>query len=494
MKVTVSLITLMTGCLWVHWVSAQDDIVAHPDQLEFAPLEYDPPHANSHRHVLGNGVVGFFVEEHDLPLVNVSLILRVGSHLDPPDKLGLTSAVVSLMRSGGTARWTAEEFDEEADFLAARISASASLNSSDATLNVLTKDLTPGLDLLFEMLRNPAFQQDRLDLYKRRLLQNLERRNDRTNSIERREWARLIRGDHPSSAQVTRATIESLSVADLVAAHRRLLQPANFIFAVSGDFQTDEMKSELERRMEGWEIDEVSPRITPPDHEPVPGVYMVDKPDVNQGRVSLGHLGIRQGNPDEFAIDLMNDILGGSGFTSRIMNRVRSDEGLAYRAGSSFSAGAYYEGTFRGGFQSKSRTCAQAARIVLDEIERIRTEKVDPGELETVRNYAVGVFPRFFSSARVVAGTFATDELIGRDPDYWTTYRDRLKAVTVDDVLRVAKQYLHPDRLVILVVGNVEEMLKGNPDRPEYSFQKLAPDGKIHRIPLPDPATMVYPE
>ena len=482
--------------LFTTLLPAQGEIVSHPDQLRFAPLEYEPPHVSQHRHVLSNGVVGFFVEDHDLPLVNISLILRAGSYLDPDQKRGLTRAVFSLLRSGGTKRWAAEDFDEEADFLAASISATAGLNSSDANLNVLTKNLDQGLDLFFEMLKNPAFQQDRLDLHESRVLQNLERRNDRTSSIERREWARLIRGsNHPSSAQATTATIESISVADLRSFHRKYLHPANFIFAVSGDFDTAEMKTRLESRMQGWEAGERAPRIEPPDHTPVPGVYMVNKADVNQGRVSMGHLGIELGNPDEFAIDLMNDILGSSSsLTSRILTRVRSDEGLAYSAGSSFSAGAYYPGTFRAGFESKSRTCAQAAQIILEEIEKISAEKVSAEELETTRNYAVEIFPRFFSSAGVVAGTFATDEIIGRDPDYWTHYRDSLRAVTAEDVLRVAREYLHPERMVILAVGQVEDMLKGNADRPEYSFQKLAQDGEITMIPLPDPATMVYPD
>ncbi len=490
--------TLLAGIvvfLFAPFLACQREIASHPGQLLFPPLEYEPPHASQHRHVLGNGVLGFFVEDHDLPLVNVSLVIRAGSHLDPDDKRGLTEAVLSLLRSGGTQRWTAEEFDEEADFLAASISTSSGLNSSDAYLNVLTKDLDKGLDLFFEMLKRPAFQQDRLDLHKSRVLQNLERRNDRTSSIERREWARLMRGSsHPSSAQTTTATIESISVANLRSFHQKYFHPANFLFAVSGDFDTAEMKARLESRMQGWEAGERAPRIEPPDHTPVSGVYLVNKADVNQGRVSIGHLGIELGNPDEFAIDLMNDILGGSGFTSRILGRVRSDEGLAYNAGSSFSAGAYYPGTFRAGFESKSRTCAQAAQIILDEIQKIRTENVSQEELRTIKNQAVEVFPRFFSSARVVAGTFATDELVGRDPDYWIHYRDRMKAVTAEDVLRVAREYLHPDRMVILAVGQVEDMLKGNPDLPEYSFQKLAPDGKITMVPLPDPATMVYPD
>ena len=138
-------------------------------------------------------------------------------------------------------------------------------------------------------------------------------------------------------------------------------------------------------------------------------------------------------------------------------------------------------------------TCARAAQIVLDEIRKIRTEKVTGEELDAVKNNAVEVFPRFFSSAAAIAGTFADDEFTGRDPKYWETYRDKIRAVTADDILRVAQKYIQPDKLVILAVGNVDEMLKGDPDKREYSFTKMAKDGKITRIPLPDPLTMTYP-
>ena len=158
-----------------------------------------------------------------------------------------------------------------------------------------------------------------------------------------------------------------------------------------------------------------------------------------------------------------------------------------------YSAGVYYEGQFRAAFQSKSATAAQAAQIVLDEIQRIRNEKVSPEELETVKNQAIEVFPRYFASASAIAETFARDEFTGRASDYWDTYRDKVKAVTVDDIQRVAREYLHPDKLVILAVGNMDDIVKGNPDKPEYSFQKMS-NGKIIRIPLPDPLTMIYPK
>ena len=475
--------------------SSRPQVPAHPRDLKFPPLEYAPPKASAYRQVFSNGAVGFFVEDHDLPLIDISVTIRVGPYLDPAGKEGLAAAVASQLRAGGTVRYKAEEFDEEADFLAAEISSSLGRTAGSAAANFMSKDMDKCLELFFEMLRNPAFQQDRWDLYKSQQMQGIERRNDRTEEIEGREWNRLLRGEkHFTSVFSTKASIESLTREDLVAFHKNNYQPGRFIFAVSGDFQTAEMKAKLEKAMAGWNNPGIpAVKVPKPDFTPVPGVYMVHKPDVNQGRVSIGHLGIMRGNPDEFAVDMMNDILGGSGFTSRIMSRVRSDEGLAYDAGSSYSPGVYYEGQFRAAFQSKSATAARAAQIVLDEIGRMRKEKVSAEELETVKNQAIEVFPRYFATASAVAETFAADEFTGREPGYWDTYREKIKAVTVDDIQRVALKYLHPDQLVILAVGNVDDILKGDPGKPENSFQKMG-GGKITRIPLPDPATMIYPK
>ncbi len=468
---------------------------SHPRELKFAPLQYSTPQRAAYRHQLGNGVVGYFVEDHDLPLVTVSVTIRAGSYLDPAGKTGLAFATGSQLRAGGTVHHSADQFDEETDFLAASISSFMGPTSGAASVNFLSKDTARALELFFDMLRNPAFQPDRFALYRSQQLQQIERRNDRTDEIEAREWNRLLRGPkHFTSQPTTKASITSLSREDLAAFHRRYYHPANFILAVSGDFTTADMKARLEAAMAGWVGPGVTVRSVPaPDFSPVPGVYLVNKPDVNQARVSIGQLGIMRGNPDEFAIDLMNDILGGSGFTSRITNRVRSDEGLAYSAGSSFSAGVYFPGQFRASFQSKDATAAQAARIVLDEIERIRAEKVSAEELETVKNNAIEIFPRFFASAAAVAGTFASDELTGRDPKYWDVYRDRLRSVTQDDVLRVARKYLDPSKMVILAVGNVDGILKADRENPQYGFEKIAGGRPLVRIPLPDPATMVYP-
>jgi zinc protease len=473
--------------------ATQARVPSHPRELTFQPLDYAPPERAKHRQVLANGVVVYMVEDHALPLVNVSVLIRGGSYLDPDGKEGLASLTGSQMRAGGTRSHTAEAFDEEADFLAANLTSAIGSTQGSASANFLAKNTDAALALFFEMLRTPRFQPDRLALAKTQVLQAMERRNDATPAIEAREWERLMRGTaHFTTADSTKASIEAITREDLVAFHQRVVHPGNFVVAVAGDFTRDEMRRALEQAMAGWAAGERSPEVPRADFTPTPGLYLVDKPDANQGRVTLGHLGITRDNPDEIAVAIMNDVLGGSGFTSRITNRVRSDEGLAYSAGSSFPAGIYYESVFLARFQSRSPSVARAVSLVLEEIDRIRNERITKEELETVKNNAIEVFPRFFASATAVANTFAQDELTGRDPEYWNTYRDRVRAVTVEDVQRVAQKYLHPDRLVILAVGDVGTMLKGDPDHPQFALDKLAP-GSVTRIPLPDPLTLVYP-
>ena len=476
---------------------AASQIALHPRELKFSRLDYVPPKAANYRIVLKNGVVAYLVEDHEFPLVSISVMIRTGSYLDPNGKVGLAAAVAHQLRAGGTRTFSAEQFDEEVDFLAALLSSGAADTQATASLNCLSKDLGKGLELFSEMLKNPRFQQDRLDLYKSQMIQNMERRNDRTDTILAREWGRLMRGTHHfSTAQPTKASVDSVTREDLLEFHKKYYHPGSFILAVSGDFKGADMAARLEAMMEGWPAQKSAvPPVPKPDFTPQPGVYMVNKSEVNQGNVAMGHLGTMRDNPDFYALSMMNEILGGGGiFTNWIMSRVRSDEGLAYGAGSDFGFGVYYDGIFHAGFQSKSPTCAQATAIILEEIEKIRTTKVTQEELEIAKSSAVEIFPRYFARPAQIAGTFANDEYTKRKPDFWDTYRDRIKAVTIDDVLRVAQKYLMPDKLVYLAVGNVDDMLKGNPDKPHYSFKKFSRNGEIQFIPLPDPLTMVYPK
>ena len=465
------------------------DIPPHPDQLSFKPLKYDPPKAKDFRHTLKNGAVVYIAEDRELPLINITILVRTGSYLEPPEKAGLAAMVGALLRDGGTKTLPPDSLDERLDFLAANIRTSIGQTQGRATLNVLSKDIDEALKLFVDILRHPRFDEERIKLYKDRVLQQMKRRNDRTSSIERREWNRLMYGDDFFINRLpTKQTIESITRQDLIEFHRKYFYPANFIFAVSGDFKKKEMLKKLEKAFAGWPNQKTEiPPVPKPSREPEPGIYMVHK-DVNQGRISIGHWAVERGNPDEFALRVMNDILGGGGFTSRIMSRVRSDEGLAYSAGSRFGIGTYYPGVFRAFFQSKTPTCAHATKIVLDEIRRIRSEKVTEEELKTSINSFIETFPKNFATKERTVMTFAQDEYTGRDPEYWETYRDNIRKVTADDVLRVAKRYLHPEKLVILGVGNVDEMLKGY-DKVPVKFTDFGL-GEVKRLPLRDPLTL----
>ena len=473
--------------------AAQAPIVAHPRELSFDPLEFEPPVSAEHRHTLSNGVVVFVVEDHTLPLVNVAVTIRTGSYLEPPGKTGVAGLTGSQLRAGGTKTIAAADFDEEVAFLAAQISSAIGPSSGGARFNCLTKDLDVTLGLFFDMLRYPRFEPARLDLAKSRGLQQMQRRNDSTTSIEGREWARLMRGEHFTTEPTTRQSIESITREDLIAFHRRFYHPGGFLFAVSGDVTPEEILPKLEALMADWPAKDTSvPPVPAPDHTPAAGIYLVDKSDVNQGRVAIGHLGTMRDNPDRYALTVMNDILGGGGFTSRLMTRIRSDEGLAYSVYSRFGLGTYYDGVFRAGFQSRSETVARASAIVMAEIAQIREQPVSEAELQTSKSSFIETFTRGFSSASSTASLFAADEYTGRDPAYLAEYRDRIDAVSGDEVLRVAREYLNPDRLVILIVGDVSTIEEGDPDNPEYSLDALSEES-ITRIPLPDPYTMEYP-
>jgi predicted Zn-dependent peptidase len=491
----MKLACLLLACGATLNAAAPPELPKHPRELKFSPLSYTPPKPADYRHKLSNGATAFLVEDHDFPLINVSILVRTGDYLDPAGKTGLASLTGSQIRSGGTRSKPPAVFDEEVAFLAANISSSIGDVEGSANLNCLKKDIDAALALFVEMLRTPGFAEDRLKLAKSQVLQQMERRNDNTPGIEQREFARLLRGDkHFSTAQITKASLDAITREDMIAFHEKYYYPANFVLAVSGDFNTKDMLARLEKVFAGWSNRADKPASVPkPNHALKPGIYMVDKKDVNQGRVRMGHLGVLITNPDHIALSVMNGILGGGGFTSRIMSRVRSDEGLAYSAGSAFHHGVYYEGSFVAAFQSKNPTVAQAVAIVREEIEKLRTGRVTQEELDTEKNQIIESFPSRFASAGAIAGQFASDFYTGLPDDYWQKFRDRVRAVTAEEVQRVAQKYLTPDKMVLLVVGNVDDILKGNPDKPQYTLTKLGFGTEITRIPLPDPLTMVYP-
>jgi predicted Zn-dependent peptidase len=468
------------------------EIPERPEKLSYPPLAYEPPDPAKFRVQLQAGPIAYVVPDRELPLVNIVVHVRTGDYVQPAGKEGVAGLTGYLLARGGIRTKTAEELEERMAFLAANLGSAVGDTQGSVSLNLLAKDLDEGMSVLREVLAEPRFQEDKITLRKQQLLQSMKQRNDDSSDIELRERRFLSYGEkfwinqHP-----TAASVESITRADLQEFHRKWFHPGNFIVAVNGDFERDAMVVRLEKLFAAWPSAGEKPPPVPGEREFAgPGVYIVDK-DVNQGRVSMLLPGIKRDNPDYYAAQVMNDILGGGGFTSRIMNRVRSDEGLAYSAGSAFPGGVYYPLVFIAAFQSKSRTVAYATSIVLEEMRRIAKEQVSDEDIQTSVKSMVESFPRAFSTKGQVAGTFAQDELTGRfasEPDYWKNYRRKIAAVTKDDIRRVAQKYLTPEKLVVLVVGQKNEILLGHPNHP-VKLESLA-GNRIVDVPLRDPLTM----
>ena len=466
-------------------------IPAHPDEIGFPPLQFEPPDARDFRHTVVAGGVEvpvYLAPSQEFPLINLVFTFKGGSYLDPADQVGLVSTTASMMRRGGTTSVSAEAMDEEFDFLAANASSGGRGTRCTASLNSLASNFDESFGLFMDMVRNPGFQAGRLDLYQEERIESMKQRNDHPAGILSREWSILLYGpDHFESAMSTEMSIESISTDDLRSMHERLYHPGNLVIAVSGDFDPQAMLSRLETALEGWAPGAPVSDPPAPTASLTPGLYYVEK-DIPQGRVNLGLRSIRRDDPDYFPMEVMNRILGGGGFTSRIVSRVRSDEGLAYSAGSAFMPGVYYPGAWRAAFQSKSSTVALATKIIFEEVDRIQNEPVSDDELATATNALVETFPRRFESKAGMLRVFVNDEVTDRNPDYWTQYRDNVRAVTAADITRVARKHLRPDEMAILVVGKWDDIAPG--DLEGRADMSAFFDGTATNLPLRDPLTL----
>ncbi|MBL8113540.1 MAG: insulinase family protein [Acidobacteria bacterium] len=468
-------------------------IPERPEALKFPEFSFTAPLAKDFKSTLKAGPAVFLAEDRELPLVTVAVTLKGGTYLDPKGKEGLSSLVGYLLTKGGTKSRKARDLDEELAFLAANLNSSIDDDRGGVTINFMSKDMDTAFMLLREVLTEPAFEEEKLKLRKDQLLSDMKSRNDDSAAIEARERNVIAYGaDFYLNRFTTKASIESLTREDLVAFHAKWFDPRNMMVAVSGDFAKADMLKRLEALFSKWPVKgELAPGVPKPSHKLVPGSYIVDK-DVNQGRVTILLPGLDRNDPDVFAAAVMNQVLGGGGFTSRITNRVRSDEGLAYSAGSVLPQGAWYPQPMAAFFQSKVRTVAFASQIVLEEMKKMKDGEVTAEELKTVKTNLLETFPRRFATKQQIVGTFLDEEFTGRaktDPLYYTNWRGNVEKVTTADVKRTAARLLAPDAVTLVVVGKKADILNPDPKHP-VALASLT-GGKLTEVPLRDPFTML---
>ncbi len=494
----------LTCVLWLvggSFASAaqESSIPANPFELRFGARNIQLPQVDGRRREITGGPVVYLAEDHTLPLVEVTVALRGGSFLEPPQQVGLASLTGALVRRGGTGLRSADRFDNQVDDLGARIQTFSGFTRSAASLSVPTWALDEGLDLLFEVLSSPAFQEDRLASAKTNLLESMSRRNQDPLDILEREWQWLVFGrQHFTTAPLTPATLAAIDREAMARFHHTYWRPENFIFAVSGDFEVDSLLAALEKGIARWPEEAADPARNSeiawppagPDLEPIPGLYHYES-DTPQAKVALGSRLPREvgwDSDDRFALEVLGEILGGSGAISRIAGRLRTAEGLVYRASARIDPGELWVGDFQILFGTRGSQVARAVELSLDELHRIRTEPVHPTELEVAKQTILGKLRLSFDTAEETAGQLAENELLSRPHDYWNRYLKGIEATTAEDVLNAARAFLKPDRLLFLVVGRWQDIAQSAPEG--QSNLEKATKHRVRHLPTRDPMTL----
>ncbi|UCB52201.1 MAG: insulinase family protein [Candidatus Zixiibacteriota bacterium] len=408
---------------------------------------------------LDNGLKVIVIEHHELPVVAFRLVFKSGAASDPSGKAGLADLTAGLLRKGTRTR-TATQIAEEIDFVGGGLGAGSSRDATYATCKVLEKHFDVGLDLLSDIILNPAFADEEIERLRKQTLAAIKQQKDNPGAVADEKYRKFLFGDHPygQPSEGTETSVAALTRDDIVSFHRNHYAPNNAILAVVGDVKPKVAIKKVEAKFSGWKGTQIAlpGYVQPPDikgHQ----ILLVDKPDLTQTYIRVGHLGIKRDNPDYFAVKVMNYILGGGGFSSRMMDEIRSKRGLTYGIGCKFDynklEGAYTVSTF-----TQNDSTAAAIRAIIEQIANFRSGGVTDTELKDTKSFYTGYFPLQLETPSQIASQILNVELHDLGEDYLKDYRKNINAVTREDIQRAAQKYLDPNNLKLVVVSKAEDV------------------------------------
>jgi zinc protease len=411
------------------------------------------------RTVLNNGLVLLTSEQRALPMVSIELLIDAGSRHEPAHQAGLANLTSKLL-THGTLKRSATQISETLDFMGANLATGAGEDAATVSMTVLKKDLATGLDLLAEILTQSNFPQSEIDRQRQAVIASIRAREEDPGALAGTAFNAALFPKSPYGRPVegTEVSVKTIQQKNLQDFFARNYRPNRAIIAVVGDVAEPEIVQALTKTMKGWNKGTAGTQPQPPSEIGKPQTVQVNK-DLTQANIVLGHNGVPRGNPDYYAIQVMNYILGGGGFSSRAMDSIRNERGLAYSVYSYFGAEKSH-GSFQFVMQTKNETAVEAIRIAKEEMGRMREQPVTDQELNDAKDYLIGSFPLRFDTNRKVAGFLAQVEYYELGLDYPERYPDLIRKVTRDQVLRVAKQYLRPDELVTVIVANQQKIGK----------------------------------
>lgn len=470
---TLALLVLALPCV-VATGSAASDITgqqavaprANPRNMTFPPLHFSIP--KSERVILECGLPVYLLHDPELPIINMTAMVRTGSVYEPASLAGLASLTGSVMRSGGAGGLPPEKMDDELEFMASSVESGIGPDMGTVSLSTLNRNFSRTLKIFADVLLRPDFSEKRVDIARKHLLEGLRRQNDDPKEIGGREINRAIYAGHPLGNVPTPESARAITRQGMIDFHRRFFRMDNMILAVSGDFERAAMLRELNAAFGSSAAPQKTALPVIPQPAPVFAAETIyAKKEVNQSVIRMGHLGVTKESPELYSLRILDYILGGS-FTSRLMMEIRTNQGLAYNAGSHFEIGRMFTGSFVAETETKAESTAKAITLMKEIIAGMTKEPVTDQELNGAKEYIINSFMFGFTSPASIVTQQARLEYYGYTPDYLDTYRDKISRVTKEDVLSAARKHLKPEAFKLVVVGDAARF-----EKPLRSFGKV---------------------
>ena len=442
---------IVTFLLPTTQASGQVDAV---EKLHYPPLP-DVRVPQPTRVVLDNGMTVLLLEDHELPTIHVSARIRTGSRLEPAEKVGVASLTGTVMRSGGTVTITGDELDDYLEGKAASIETGISVTAGSASMTCLSEDFSEVFTIFGDVLRNPRFDQGKLAIAKNQVMAGIARQNDEPNGILSREFAKLVYGKNSPYARVeSYATVNNISRQDLIDWHAKYFAPDRIILGLVGDFQTKKALSLVKRVLGTWpQGKKTDDPIVPYQPSTTRKVYYVEKPDMTQAKIIIGHLGLMRNHPDYHPVVIINQIVSGS-FGARLFSSIRSQKGLAYDVDGGVGFGWDYPATTAFSMSTKTDTTQAGIDALLDETRKImETEPPTEEEIRKAKASLLNSFVFSVDSPGKVLAKFLTYEYFGYPSDWLVRFRTGIEQATGSQVRKAARTHIKPDQFVILIMG-----------------------------------------
>jgi zinc protease len=456
--------------------AGQSQVPESPYKIQYQPLDWKVPHGDPFRHVLPNGLITYIAEDHSLPYVKLVGFVKYGSILDPFGKEGLSGLMANLMRTGGTHAYLSDTLDALIDLFALSISVSASETQVSFSCTCLSEFTDTCLYMLSQVLFHPAFEDRKIKKQTSILLESVAHRFDNPDPVLDAVYEKAMYRDGKNSLISTSKSIGRITKKDIIDLHNSVFRTENMIVAVSGNFA----EKSMEQKLSALFPKAGTPAVTTRDSayaaiavKPLSTSVIVNK-QISQSYIRMGLPLFKRPNDDFYAMQLLNLVLGGEGFTSRLGSKVRSDEGLAYVIYSSAESNYFFPATFFIEFHTKNETASKAIALSFQEISRIRSEGITDEELAHAKKVLIDGFPSMFRSPDDIVENYAQNEFLKRPANHFAVYPDKVSAVTKEDVLNAAKKYLDPSRITYTVVGDTNVIFK-NDTVPGFSLRSQKP-------------------